>query len=71
MEYYSAIKGPNNAICSTMDGNKVSQTKRSMSERERLRQYNITYMWNLKYGIDDPIYKSETDHQRGELSCGC
>ena len=23
--------------------------------------YDITYMWNLKYGTDDPIYKTETD----------
>ena len=24
---------------------------------------NITYMWNLKYGIDEPIYKTEIDSQ--------
>ena len=22
--------------------------------------YAITYMWNLKYGTNDPIYKTET-----------
>ena len=22
--------------------------------------YDITYMWNLKYGINEPIYKTET-----------
>lgn len=21
----------------------------------------MTYLWNLKYGTDDPIYKTETD----------
>ena len=26
----------------------------------------ISYMWNLKYGTDDPIYKTETDHGHGE-----
>ena len=25
--------------------------------------YAITYMWNLKYGTDEPIYKTETDSQ--------
>ena len=26
--------------------------------------YAITYMWNLKYGTDEPIDKTETDSQR-------
>ena len=25
--------------------------------------YDITYMWNLKYDIDELIYKTETDSQ--------
>ena len=25
--------------------------------------YHITYMWNLKYGTNEPIYKTETDSQ--------
>jgi len=25
---------------------------------------------NLKYGTDDPIYKTETDHGQGEQTCG-
>ena len=27
-------------------------------EREQQIPYNITYMWNLKYGTDEPIYKT-------------
>ena len=27
-------------------------------------------MWNLKYGTNDPIYKTETDHSQGKLTCG-
>ena len=27
-------------------------------------------MWNLKCGIDDPVYKTETDHSQGEQTCG-
>ena len=32
-----------------------------MSERERQIPYDITYMWNLKYDTNEPIYKTETD----------
>ena len=28
-------------------------------------------MWNLKYSINEPIYKVETDHCHGEETCGC
>ena len=26
--------------------------------------YDITYMWNLKYKADEPIYETEMDPQR-------
>ena len=25
--------------------------------------YDITYMWNLKYGTNEPIYETETESQ--------
>ena len=31
----------------------------------------MTYTWNLKYGTDDPIYKTETVHKHREQTCGC
>ena len=31
------------------------------SERERQISYDITYMWDLKYGTNELIYKTETD----------
>ena len=31
--------------------------------RERQILYDITYMWNLKYGTDEPVYNPETDSQ--------
>ena len=31
------------------------------SGRERQISYNITYMQNLKYSTNEPIYKTETD----------
>ena len=46
-----------------MDANRDYHTKRSNSERERQIPYNITYMWNLKYDTNEPIYKTETDSQ--------
>ena len=64
MEYYSAIrKEQNNAICSNMDGPRDYHTKRSESERERQIPYDITYMQNLKYGTNEPMYETETDSQ--------
>ena len=36
-------------------------TKQSKSGRERQIPYDITYMWNLKYDTNEPIYKTETD----------
>ena len=30
-----------------------------LSERQIL--YAITYIWNLKYGTNEPIYRTETD----------
>ena len=28
-------------------------------------------MWNLKYGTNDPTYKTGTDYGHGEQICGC
>ena len=33
------------------------------SERERQIPYDITYMWNLKYDTNEPIYATITDSQ--------
>ena len=33
----------------------------SKSERERQIPDDMTYMWNLKYGRNEPIYRTETD----------
>ena len=41
------------------------------SERERQIPYDITCMWNLKYGTNYLIYKTETDHRQGEQTCVC
>ena len=30
-----------------------------VSQKERQIPYDITYMWNLKYGTNEPIYRKE------------
>ena len=34
-----------------------------VNQKEKKIKYDITYMWNLKYGTNEPIYKTETDSQ--------
>ena len=69
-EYYSAIKRRTNAICSNMDGTRESHTKGNKPERKRRIPYAITYLLNLKFGTEDPIYKTETHHSQGEQTYG-
>ena len=59
-----------NAICSNMDATRDYHTKWSKSERERQISYDITYMWYLKYGTNEPIYKTETESRHREQTCG-
>ena len=59
MECYSAIK--RNEIMSfaaTWVQLKIIISKWSKKEKDK---YHITCMWNLKYGKNEPIYKTKTD----------
>ena len=62
MEYYSAIKrneiGP--FVETWMDLETVIQSKVSQKEKNKYHMI-ITYMWNLKYDTNEPIYETETD----------
>ena len=40
------------------------------SDRARQVSYDITYMWNLKYGTNELIYKTET-HRHREQTYSC
>ena len=51
------------AICSCMDATRNYHTKWSKPERERHVPYDMTYMWNLKYDTNEPIFKKETESQ--------
>ena len=33
----------------------------SKSEREKQIPYDITFVWNLKCGTNEPVYRTETD----------
>ena len=57
----SCKKEWNDAICSNMDVTKDYLIKWNKSERERLIPYDTTYMWNIKYGTNEPIYRTETE----------
>ena len=35
----------------------------SVSQKERDKWHDATYMWNLKYDTDELIYRTETDSQ--------
>ena len=42
-----------------MNGTSDSYTKLSRPETKRQIPYDVTYLWNLKYGTDDPIKKQK------------
>ena len=47
MEYYSAVKKQNNAICNNMDETRDDHIKWRKSEKQRQISYDITYVkWN-------------------------
>ena len=56
MEYYSAIK--RNKIMPFAATWMDLEILILNSVRERQISYDITYMWNLKYDIHEPIYKT-------------
>jgi len=55
-------KEENNAICSNLVELEIIVLS-EMSLRERQIPYDITYMYNLKYDTEEPIYETETDPQ--------
>ena len=62
MEYYSAIK--RNEImpfaATWMQLEIIILSEVTQKEKDK---YHITYMWNLKYDTNEPIYETETDSQ--------
>ena len=57
----------NNAIYGNMDGPRDDHTKWRKAEREKEVSYDVTFMGNLKYDINELIYKTETDSKTSRL----
>ena len=38
-----------------------------VSQKEKDKYHDITYMWNLKYGTNDPVYETDSQTQRSDL----
>ena len=64
MEYYSAIKKNEIMafVATWMDLEIIKLSEVSWKEKDKI-PHDITYMWNLKYSANEPIYKTETDTQ--------
>ena len=56
-------KEQNNAVCNNMDGTRDYHTKWSKSDREIQISHDISYLWNVKHGTNEPICEMETDSQ--------
>ena len=63
MEYYSAIKKNDIMPFAATWMQLEILIFNEVSQKEKDKSYDITYMWNLKYGTDEPIYRIETDSQ--------
>ena len=62
VEYYSAIKGWNNAIFSNKDGPREYHTEWSKSDRGR-EIHDITYMESKTRDTNELTYKTEIESQ--------
>ena len=60
MEYYSAIKNKIMSFAATwMQLGMLILSE--VSQKEKDRYHEITYMWNLKHDTNEPIFRIETD----------
>ena len=60
MEYYSIIK-KNKIMPFVATGMQLETLILSEVRREKQIPHDITYMWNLTYGTNEPIYRKETN----------
>ena len=62
MQYYSSIK-ENKIMPFAATWMELEILILSEVSQKRQIPYDITYIWNLKYGTDEPIYRTEPDSQ--------
>ena len=56
-------------ICSNMDAMRDSHTSK-ISQNEKDIPYDITYIWKLKYGMNEPMTKQKQTHRQKKQTCG-
>ena len=61
MEYYSDVKKNEIIQCLAKWMQPQIIILNEVSQRGQYNYHDNTYMWNLKYDINEPIYKVETD----------
>ena len=61
-------QGQNNGICSNMDATRDSHSVKEVGKR-KTNINDITYMWNLKYGTNEPFIKEKQTPRHGEQTC--
>ena len=54
-------KEQSNVLCNNVNGPRDCHTEWSKSDREGQISYAITFMWKLKKGTNELIYKIETE----------
>ena len=65
MEYYSAIKKNKIMPLAAMWMELESLILSEVSQKEKDEYHNITYIWNLIYGSNEPFHRKE-NHGLGE-----
>ena len=68
MEYYSAIKRWNLAICDDMDGPWGYYAKWNKSHEERQILYDFTHMWSIKKKVNEQTKQKQTHRYREQSS---
>ena len=61
MDYYSAVKKNEIMPFSATQMDLEIIILSEVSQKKRQIPHDITYMWNLKYDTNEPIYETETD----------
>ena len=60
MGYYSAKKNQIMPFTATWMQLEIIMLS-EVSQKEKDKYHGITYMWDLKYGTNEPVYKTEAD----------
>ena len=68
MEYYSAIEKNKLMPFETTWIQLEILILSEVSQKEK-DKYDITYVWNLKHGTNEPVHRNRLRH--GEQTCGC